>query len=357
MSILTRYILRRFFLIALFTMCATLLIFITVDLMEHLDKFIDTQTPRAEIVRYYILYTPQILYLVAPIILLLTTVFTLGGLVHTMEITAMKASGISPGRLLRLLSFWGLLLAVGVFYLGESLVTDTARERMEIYRTRIKKKPATLRQNSGRIYFQNSKGSMLTLENYNIDKGKGTHPVYLEFEHGQLALRIDARELRRNGPSWRMVEGQERHFGDDASLEDFRERPLPELNLKLKDIETLSAAPEEMNYAELQQFIDRQKRSGARTSRWEVNAFTKISGPMANFVIVLFGVPLALRRRRGGLVMGFGISLLCCFLFYGLQVLCQNLGYKEILTPLLAAWTPALLFTTLSALLYMRLDS
>jgi lipopolysaccharide export system permease protein len=356
MSILTRYILRRFFLLALFTMSATLMVFITVDLMEHLDKFIDTQTPRSEILRYYLLYMPQILYLIAPVILLLTTVFTLGGLVRTMEVTAMKASGISPGRLLRLLAFWGLVFSVGIFYLGESVVTDTAQERMEIYRTRIKKKPPTLRQNSGRIYYQNGPTSMLTLENYNIEKGEGTHPVYLEFDHGKLTRRVDARKLRRDGPRWRMEKGTERLFNGGGHVESFANRPMHEITLKLRDIETLSAVPEEMNYKELQAFILRQKNSGARTSRWEVNALSKIAAPLANFVIVLFGVPLALRRQRGGMVMGFGISLLCCFLFYGIQVLCQNLGYKEILTPALAAWAPALLFATLAGLLYWRLD-
>ncbi len=356
MSILTRYILKRFFLIALFTMSATLLIFVTVDLMEHLDKFIDTQTPRAEIFRYYLLYMPQILYLVAPVILLLTTVFTLGGLVRTMEITAMKASGVSPSRLLRLLAFWGLLFSVGIFYLGETFVTDTAKERMEIYRTRIKKKPATLRQNSGRIYYQNSITSMLTLENYNSERGEGTHPVYLEFDHGKLNRRIDAKKLRRDGPNWRMVDGQVRSFGEEAGLESFKNRSVDEITLKLKDIETLSAVPEEMNYEELQAFIERQQNSGARTSRWEVNAHSKVAAPLANFIIVLFGVPLALRRQGGGLVMGFGISLLCCFLFYGIQVLCQNLGYKEIISPALAAWSPALLFALLAALLYWKLD-
>jgi len=331
-------------------------IFVTVDLMEHLDKFIDSETPRAEIVRYYVLYLPQIVYLVTPVAMLLTTVFTLGGMVRTSEITAIKACGVSPLRILRLLSCWSVLISLGIFLLGESLVTDTARERMEIYRTRIRKRPATLRQNSGRIYFQNSPSSMFTLENYNLEEGHGSKAVFLEFDGGRLRYRADAKEAELRDGVWTFLDGSERQVHPEETYRTFEELPLPGLLLKHEDVQSLQSAPEEMNLAELRGFIERQRQAGARITRWQVNQQIKLAAPLANFVIVFFGVPLSLRRARGGLALGFAISLLCCFLYYGLQVVCRNLGYKELLDPLGAGWIPNILFVLLGAWLYSILD-
>ncbi|MDP2359517.1 MAG: LptF/LptG family permease [bacterium] len=356
MSILTRYLLRRFLGIALFTALASLLVFITVDLMEHLDKFIDTQTPGSVILRYYILYTPQILTLIFPVILLLTTVFTLGGLVKRMEVTAMKAGGVSPGRLMRLMALWALVASGLSFLVGETLVTDTARERMEIYRTTVKRMPATLTENSGRIYFQNDERSFLTLENYSIDTGWGRRATYLHIENDRVMWRLDADTLRHTDQGWLLLSGEERRLWPSHASRRFTLRMLDELKLDPGDIETLQAVPEEMNLRELEAFIDRQKQAGAYTRRWEVNAHGKMASPVANLVIVLFGVPLALRRHRAGLMLGFGLSLLAAFAYYGLQVVCQNLGYKALLSPPLAAWLPNAAFAAAAVLLYWRVD-
>jgi lipopolysaccharide export system permease protein len=277
MSILTRYVLRRFFFLALFTGLASLLIFVTVDLMENLDKFIDAQTPPREIVQYYLLYLPQIIYLILPVILLLTTVFTLGGLVSRSEITAMKAGGVSPGRLLRLLGFWAGVFSVLAFVLGETLVTQTARERLEINRTRIRRQPSTLQASSGRIYYQNDGTSMFTLENYSFEEQRGQRAVFLRFEDNRLQERIDAHTVLRDSTGWVLVDGSTRFLQPDLRIEPFERRALPELSLDPLDILTLQAAPEEMNLAELQAFIDRQRQAGARVSRWEVNARTKVA--------------------------------------------------------------------------------
>jgi lipopolysaccharide export system permease protein len=355
-SILSRYIIKRFFSIAIFTLLTSILIFIVVDLLEHLDKFIDSDTPRLEIFRYYLLYIPQMVYLIMPVSLLLTTVFTLSGLVGNMEITAMKSAGISPGRILRLLSYWSIVISIGIFFLGETLVTETARERMEIYRTRIKKKPAALMQNSGKVYFQNDANSMLTLVNYNHDESIGKKAVYLEFENGRLKRRIDAPEIKLADSLWIFLNGTDRRLLQPGSFTAFDSLAFADLRLNPNDMQSLRSAPEEMDLPDLLEFIERQKQSGARVSRWLVNVQSKLAGPMANFVIVFFGVPIALRRNRGGTALGFGISLLSCFLYYGLQMVCKNFGYKEILDPISSAWIPVGLFLVLGITGYKLLN-
>ncbi len=358
MSIITRYILKRFATIALVTMASAIMVFITVDLMDHLDKFIDTNTPKGEILRYYLLYTPHIVYLMSPVALLLTTAFTLGGLVRTFEITALKASGVNPLRILRELAFAGLLVSLGILWLGETIVPDTARERQEIYQTRIKKRPPTILQNSGRIYFRNDSESIFALENFNLEKREGNRAVWLEFENQRLSRRLDADAVRfHEGAGWSFHQGVERLMGSGNQWQAFDSLALPRLHLDPDDIRNLRAKPEEMDLKDLQSFIDRQEQAGAPVIRWKVDRMVKMATPFANLVIVLFGVPIAMRRSLSGVGAGFGISLLCCFLYYGSQVFARNFGYNGLIDPWLAGWLPNIAFLLLTVPLYRGLDT
>lgn len=357
MSILARYILKRFAVIGLATLSAAVMIFVTVDLMDHLDKFIESGAPRSEIIRYYLLYLPQIVYLISPVALLLTTMFTLGGLVRTSEITAMKASGVNPLRILVLLSGAGLLISLGVLGLGETLVPDTSRERIEIYETRIRKRPPSLLQNSGRIYFQNDMNSVFALENFNLEEHRGNKAVWLEFSEGRLSRRVDAMEVGTREGKWVFRDGIDRTLIPVSIWARFDSLEVPGLKLDPKDIRNLRAKPEEMDLTELSAFIARQEQAGAPVLRWQVDRHIKLAMPFANLVIVLFGVPIAMRRSFGGIGVGFGISLLCCFLYYGAQVFARNFGYEGILVPWQAGWLPNIAFLLLMLVFYRGLDT
>jgi lipopolysaccharide export system permease protein len=80
----------------------------------------------------------------------------------------------------------------------------------------------------------------------------------------------------------------------------------------------------------------------------------KLSQPFATVIIVLFGVPFAATRRRGGLVLGFGLSLLVCFVYFGFMQIGKILGYHGTIEPLVAAWAGNATFGLLGAILIIR---
>ena len=91
MKILDRYVIRQFILATLVSLVAFLVIFVAIDLMEKLDKFIDRKVPFTKIVDYYINFTPQMISLVLPIALLL---------LGTLPVLALLLllGGITPGQ-------------------------------------------------------------------------------------------------------------------------------------------------------------------------------------------------------------------------------------------------------------------
>jgi len=54
--------------------------------------------------------------------------------------------------------------------------------------------------------------------------------------------------------------------------------------------------------------------------------------PFATFIVVLFGVPFASIRRRGGIGVQLGISLLVCFIYLIFMKVSEVFGYNGTFT-------------------------
>jgi lipopolysaccharide export system permease protein len=119
---------------------------------------------------------------------------------------------------------------------------------------------------------------------------------------------------------------------------------VDDLRFKPENLLELQKKPEEMSYIELDKFVDEMHAIGAEARKWVVELYFKISYPFANFIIVLFGAPLAARKRRSGSAVGIGISLLVCFIYFLFIRTGQVMGHQGSLTPLVGAWFGNIIF-------------
>ena len=69
-----------------------LAVFLVVDLIENLDRFIDNGVPAEVTLTYYIYTMPWFVSVALPMSMLISTVFSVGMLVKRNEWTAMKLS-------------------------------------------------------------------------------------------------------------------------------------------------------------------------------------------------------------------------------------------------------------------------
>src|ERR1700730_3423527 len=98
MKLLDRYVIRQFILSTLVSIAAFIILFVAIDLMEKLDKFLDRKVPFSQVLDYYINFTPQMISLVLPIALLLGSLFTTGKMSQQTEIVATRSAGMSLYR-------------------------------------------------------------------------------------------------------------------------------------------------------------------------------------------------------------------------------------------------------------------
>lgn len=359
MKILDLYILFSYLKKLTWAIIAATLVFIVVDLVDHFDRFIDADVTLPVIFRYYYLFIPYVIYLIMPAATLLATLFTIGGMTMSNELTAIKVSGISFYRPLMILILTSSLCAYGIYVLGETVIPHTNQERMDIYRYEVKKLPRENRALRGRIYVQIGKNSQLYIDNYHATTREAVGIKILDIEVGRVTRRVDADKMIWRDNLWFVQGAIERHFNDDGSVRWQRRSDITVSGSGLRpdEFEKVLTKPEEMNAKELKEFIDRLKYSGGTTLRWEVELLSKAAMPTAAVIIVLFGAPIAAVRRRGGTAFGFGISLFICFIYFGFIQVGKVLGYNGTLNPWISAWIGNIVFGILGLFVLAKTSS
>jgi lipopolysaccharide export system permease protein len=354
-KLLDRYILGRFFSYLIFALLAAMVIFVTVDATEQLDKFIDAKAGYGVFAKYYLLYLPFITYLTLPVSVLLATLFTVGGFVYRNELTAMQSAGYSLWRVLGLMFLVSLPLSLGALALGETVVPELNHQRKDIYRNELKKAQGGTTSRQGRLYMQVGAGSYMKIETYDPATQSGRGVKIHTVEAGRITGRIDAEQIRFDGTSWVLYRATTRDYLQTEAVPRFADSlRRDDLGVTPTDLARVNIEPEEMNYWDLKSMVVRLESAGIRASKWTVDLAVKLAQPFASTIIVLFGVPFAAFRRRGGLVLGFGLSLLVCFLYFGMIQVGKILGYNGTISPLVAAWSGNVVFGMFGLLLVAR---
>lgn len=352
MNHLDRYILRHFCVPLLLSLWVFAAIFVIVDLIDRLDTFLDRGTDLATIVAYYLYYAPYTVALTLPIAMLLASLFAIGGLNRTSEITAMKAAGVGLYRIFAPIVVLSLFVCGLAFAFNETVVPWATAKRMEIRR-------ATGPGQTGNrhdVLLKTPDGRIVYAKYYNTEQ-KYAHSISIEKESdGSIASRITARKMTWGDGVWRLQDVERRNFtGTEERTERIEVLPhltLSDLGIVPSDFVKLQRSPDEMNYRELKEYIRRMKLSGRDATKSIVDLNLKIAFPFANVIIVLFGAPLSTGVRRPGKAMSFGISLLISFLYFVAIKTGQVLGWYGFLQPVLAAWLGNAVFGLLALTLF-----
>ena len=354
MRILDRYLSRKFLLNLASSIIAFITIFVIVDLIENLDRFINNQFPVTAVIEFYVNFIPFIIVLILPVAMLISALYCIGGLARQNEIIAMKAAGISLYRIFLPLLVIALLVSVLAIGVANELVPRAATRQAQINEQYIKNRPARKRLDN--VYLRDEQDRRISMRSFNAQTNVGTVVSIRTLVDSKLINRIDARRMVWEDSLWVLYDGYERLFAESGERAvPFTVKPLNDTSIRPENISRLLKNPEEMSYAELKDFIAEVKRNGGNPNRWTVDLYLKISLPFANFIIVLFGLPLAASQsRRSGAAKGFGVSLTVTFIYFGILKTTQAMGHNGRLDPLTAAWFANIVFGLIGLAVLIR---
>lgn len=102
---------------------------------------------------------------------------------------------------------------------------------------------------------------------------------------------------------------------------------------------------DEMSFRALRALIQKVEAEKYNATRYRVDLNYKIAFPMVCLIMCFIGTGIAVRGKlKEGLPVIIAYGLAIAFLYYIVLSLCVNLGYGEILPPVVAAWAANLLF-------------
>jgi lipopolysaccharide export system permease protein len=345
MTVLDKYLVKKFIINLAFSISAFVIIFLVVDLIENIDKFIDRDAAAYQVLVYYGYFIPYIINLTLPVSMLLATLFSLGSMSQHNEIVAQKSSGISLYRIFRPLFILSFFISIGAGFFSEFVVPWTNQARLDLYRYDIQKHPKNKGSRRNDIYLQDRGDRKISIAFFDGSKNEGKKISLQYFDGRRLVRRIDAEKFNWVDQHWVLHNVSERIFTDSVlSVQKNIKTIQTDLTFKPASLLELQKQPEEMSYLELQNFVNEMTQIGAEVRKWIVELYLKISYPFANFVIVLFGAPIAARKRRSGTAVGIGISLLICFIYFLFIRMGQVMGHQGTLEPWLGAWLGNIIF-------------
>jgi len=161
-KLVDKYIVKQFIKNFFFALLCFILIFILVDLFENLDKFIDNRFNLFRVLNYYYYFSPEIIKLVAPISMLLATLFTAGRMINFNEIVAVKNAGVSLQRFMMPFLILGALVTAISIYFNNWVVPEANKQKFFIERNYLGKNVIT--EGLTRLYFQDSQNQLVLID-------------------------------------------------------------------------------------------------------------------------------------------------------------------------------------------------
>ena len=367
MKTLDRYLLGELAMPFVFGVGAfSCLIFASGELFQLLDLLTRQGYSLGTIGELFVLYLPGILRLTFPMSVLLACLLGLARLSGDSEVTGLFAGGVSLYRMLWPLVGFSLLVAGATYFLDETVVP-----KGEAAARRIMGAHAGGKEMQG-VLLRNPVGGMpdriVFAQDFDPRTGMLKAVDVFVYANGEARLRIHSREAKWMGHEWEFIDGYQETLGlpeewkgkaegpEEGSAACGPERPLVgriietfgqmkvDLGKTPEEIERESKAPEEMTAAELSRQLELVRRLEAKmeeaagAASLAVNLHLHYSVPFASVVFCLLGVPLGLRRQRGGASTGLGLSVIMIFAYYVMLRYCGALAKNEQLSPVLGAW-------------------
>lgn len=336
-------------LLALGIILALLLVFEYLDEIDDIGRG-DYNALTALI--YVLLKLPYRIYQSFSMATLIGSLMGLGALAANSELTAMRAAGVSIGRMATAVMVAGLLLGAAALALGEWAAPPAERWAQELRSIAIHDR-VTARDRG--FWARDGERFVQVQQAVSQEYLRGVRLYELD-DTGQPVWILDAADARHVGEHWLLAEPAITRFADDGV---HLERPVEwlwETRLQPKLLDVVVVDPETLPISDLLGYLGYLRRNGLETDQYRLALWTKIAAPLATIAMLLLTVPLVFGSARSsgagqriflGVLIGLGFVLL--------NRLLTRAGIVYGLPPPLSALLPTMLILSLGVIGIVRM--
>jgi LPS export ABC transporter permease LptG/LPS export ABC transporter permease LptF len=295
---------------------------------------------------FFVYMTPQYLYYIVPLSVLLAALVTVAILTKNSELVVMKACGISLYRIAAPMVAGAVAAGAFLFALEQTVLGPANRRAQATRHVLTGGSPETF-DVLNRRWVIGHDGAIYHYAYFDPRLHRFSNLWVYEFDDGMRSItqRMFAEQAQHIDGTWNVERGWTRTFdqrGEAASFSEFASlsRPLeaPEY------FSTETPDPQFMSFTQLRAYTEQLAQSGFDVVRQRVALYRKVSFPFVTLVMTLIAVPFAVTIGRSGAMAGIGIGIGIALAYWTTILFFAAMGSGGLLTPILAAWAPNLLF-------------
>ena len=345
MKKIDRYILVKFVKSVLLSLFAFIGIFILSQIFKVINYVTSERMTTIEGAKYMLALVPGILVQVSPLAALLGGLITVNKMASSLEIIALKTSGISFKRIVLFPIIATFLMSGGIFYVSNSLQPKGLKVARELKRkNQIDDDKIPVEKNN--LYLRGNGNYIYHFDYINREKkiAKGVEIVILNENFDAIRSIITAKTARyTNDGRWELYNANENQIAEKKIV--FHNIYK---NLELKEEPKLFLTPkyrkDELGLIELRKVATLLRKTGGESREFEVEFHKRIAYPFACVVIGILGLALGSRYVRGSSAMNIALSIAFGYGYYIVQASFEAVAMGGILSPFIGAWVPNLIF-------------
>jgi LPS export ABC transporter permease LptF/LPS export ABC transporter permease LptG len=358
--IIDRLLVRQFLLFVALGILVGGVVFVVVDLLQTLDRFLRLKPPLWLILQHFAFNMPGEIYKGLPLIVLISTMFLFLSMTRQRELDALKAAGISLYRVSLPIFLTALVICVLAVLFQEIALPELSTRAEEVDRVKIRGMTPRQLQRQGQIWYRSSATRFLRMALLDPVEKSIEGLLALDIDRNwKLRERLDARKARWTPEGWQVSGGIIRRVDEAHRVRSqaFDTRLMTAANMPehIRDFIEVQRPIDTLSFMELRTVVQKLRESGHQVGKYTVQLYSRVSFPLVHVIMVLVGIPFALvSPRSGGRATGAGVAIAIAVGYWTVHSVSLALAQADLLPPALAAWTANIVFAGLGAALYLN---
>lgn len=364
-GVLDRYVLGR--LLGVWGLCIAgfLALYLVVDITSKADDILAAsdaieamgRSTSATAIRYYATKLPLMATSIGPYLTLFAGIATLLSLARNNEYVPMIMAGRSVHRVL-LPVYLFAATTVCLFAAAEEYVVPAAQSENAILDRIIKKKG---RVHVSKIPHLNDRGNVFAASGWNPEERNLLGVTCLGFTDPEGRLPVGTFEA--SALVWRSHKGVVGWYPQNGVITptglSSDGRVVPPVRLPADRPVHFRFTPEEIDVLAAgrepgmtRETLLRLRQLHPQQHDLTITIHQRFTRPLSSLVLLLLGIPFVAGPVKRSIAQGLGVALFCCVAYFFTDFLFRELGTRGDLNPVVAAWLPTILFTSLAAALF-----
>ena len=355
LTILDRYIIKRYLGTLLFILALLSAIIVVFDISQKLDDFIANKAPiHAIIFDYFFNFMPFMLNMLLPLFIFVSVIFFTSQMAARSEIISIMNSGAGINRILRPYMICAFFLTLLSIYLYNEVIPSCQQKRYKFEYQYVTPNRANV---SHSIHRQVQPGIIVYIESFIYSDSLGYHFAMDHIENRSLKSRLSASRISWNKltKKWSLENFVIRILGDKGDKLIIGQKLDTMLTFNPKDFIVDEHIVDQLNYAQLNAYIEKEQMRGSENVNWYlIEKYQRLAIPFSAFILTIIGFSVSFRRSREGMGMQLLIGLTLSFAYIILMRFAGEIARNNILPVWLSVWIPNIIYSFIAFWLYLR---